>query len=87
MRQTPPHHLEYRGSRKGRATPLLTLRAFVAYKKGESLPDYSFLFYGRYIVTIFNFWKGNIPCRYCLLFVVVLCNLQVHQFYNFDIQT
>ena len=40
----PPHpHLECRGPKKGRAIPLLTLRAFVAYKKGENLP------------TIYNF--------------------------------
>jgi len=28
-----------RGPRKSRAIPLLTLRAFVAYKKGENLPN------------------------------------------------
>jgi len=30
----PPLHLDCRGPRKSRAIPLLTLRAFVAYKKG-----------------------------------------------------
>ena len=32
----PPLHLEGRGPRKSRAIPLLTLKAFVAYKKGET---------------------------------------------------
>ena len=35
----PSPHLECRGPSKSRAIPLLTLRAFVAYKKGENLPD------------------------------------------------
>ena len=35
---TPHPHLECRGPRKSRAIPLLTLGAFVAYKKGENLP-------------------------------------------------
>jgi len=35
---TPYPHLECRGPRKSRAIPLLTLRAFVAYEKGENLP-------------------------------------------------
>ena len=39
----PPPHLECRGPRKSRAIPLLTLRAFVAYKKGENLPTYEML--------------------------------------------
>ena len=34
----PPPHLECRCPRKSRAITLLTLRAFVAYKKGETLP-------------------------------------------------
>jgi len=33
---TPHPHLECRGPRKSRAILLLTLRAFVAYKKGEN---------------------------------------------------
>ena len=33
---TPHPYLEYRGPRKSTAIPLLTLRAFVAYKKGEN---------------------------------------------------
>jgi len=34
-----PHpHLESRGPRKRRVITLLTLRAFVAYEKGEKLP-------------------------------------------------
>ena len=37
MRLTPHPYLECRGPRKIRAVPLLTLRAFVAYKKGENL--------------------------------------------------
>ena len=32
-------HLECRGPRKSRGIPLLTLRDFVAYKKGENLPN------------------------------------------------
>ena len=35
---TPHSHLVCRGPRKSRAIPLLTVRAFVAYKKGENLP-------------------------------------------------
>ena len=35
---TPHPHLECRGPRKSSAIPLLNLRAFVAYKKGENLP-------------------------------------------------
>ena len=35
----PPPHLVYRGPRKTRAIPLLTLRAFVACKKGQNLPN------------------------------------------------
>jgi len=35
---TPHPHLERRGPRKGRTIPLLTQRAFVAYKKCENLP-------------------------------------------------
>jgi len=35
---TPPPYLEYRGPGKSRAKSLLTLRAFVAYEKGENLP-------------------------------------------------
>ena len=35
----PTPHLECRGPRKSTAIPLLTLRAFVAYKKGENLPS------------------------------------------------
>ena len=37
MGLTPHPHLECRGPRKSRAIPLITLRAFVAYKKGENL--------------------------------------------------
>jgi hypothetical protein len=37
---TPPPHLVPKGPRKSRAIPLLTLRACVAYKKGENLPTH-----------------------------------------------
>ena len=40
MGLTPHPHLEWRGPRKSIAIPLLTLRAFVAYKKSENLPTY-----------------------------------------------
>jgi len=40
---TPHPHLECRVPRKSSAIPLLTLRAFVAYKKGENLPYISLL--------------------------------------------
>ena len=36
MGLTPHPHLVCRGPRKSRAIPLLNLRAFVAYKKGET---------------------------------------------------
>jgi len=36
---TPHSYLECRGPRKSRAIPVLILRAFVAYKKGENLPN------------------------------------------------
>jgi len=35
---TPPHHLVPKVLEKVRAIPVLTLRASVAYKKGEILP-------------------------------------------------
>ena len=38
VRLTPHSHLECRGPTKSRAIPPLTLRAFVAYEKGETLP-------------------------------------------------
>ena len=38
MGLTPHPHLVCRGPRKSRAIPLLAIRAFVAYKKGENLP-------------------------------------------------
>ena len=40
MGLTPHPHLECRGPRKSRAIPLLTLRAFAAYKKSENLPTF-----------------------------------------------
>jgi len=43
---TPHPHLECRDPTKSRATPLPTLRAFVAYKKGKNLPT---LKYGEFI--------------------------------------
>jgi len=39
----PPTPIQCRGPRKSIAIPLLTLRAFVAYKKGENLPNSVFL--------------------------------------------
>ena len=64
-----PHPIQCRGPRKSRAIPLLTLRAFVAHKKGETYPTYTIAIHVHYASHNFTernstfFFKKNRPQR------------------------
>jgi len=69
-----PHpHLKCRGPRKSRARRLLTLRAFVAYEKGEKLPaHFMFLSFNAHSDIIFGMFISAVSIRFFLSLSVSL---------------
>jgi len=63
---TPHPHLVPKVLEKGKAIPLLTLRAWVAYKKGEILPIYVQLeVLEKYQSFPVKFWLEYFALRIC----------------------